>query len=143
MDSCIPTLTLDGFVKNKQMIFYKLWEYFLTSEKSQSNTYGDIASYKYILATGLENNDEQSIVRTVESSLYNLYHNYFDNVQVSCELGTDPETSTLFVKIDIMASDTDGKTYRLAKEIENSNGEIKNYNTLLNELYEHYATTYN
>lgn len=143
MNSCLPTLTLDGFVKNKQMIFYKLWEYFLTSESSQSNTYmGLIASYKHIMATGLSLNDVESIRRNVESALDNLYKKYFDNVSISCEIGEDLETNTNIVRISITVSDSDGKTYRLAREIENSNGEIKNYNKLLNELYEHYARTY-
>lgn len=144
MNSCLPTLTLDGFVKNKQMIFYKLWEYFLTSENSQSNTFqGSIASYKHIMATGFSSGDLDSIKRNVESVLNKLYKKYFDTVVVDCEVGEDLETNTYIVRISITASDTDDKTYRLAKEIENSNGEIKNYDKLLNELYEHYARTYN
>jgi hypothetical protein len=141
MDSCLPTLTLDGFVTNKQIMFYKIWEYFLTSEYSQSNTFS-IYSYKYIMATAFETNNIQSIGRNMESSLENLYKKYYDNAKVDCETIDDLETNTLKVRISITVSDNGGSTYSLAKELENTNGELKNYNELLNELYNHYAQTY-
>lgn len=141
MNSCLPTLTLDGFVTNKQIMFYKLWEYFLTSEKSQSNTF-PVSSYKYIMATAFETNNIQNIARNMEGALEHLYKNYFDNVTVDCETAEDSETNTYKVRISISASDSGGTTYRLAKELENTNGEIKNYDKLLNELYDHYAQTY-
>lgn len=141
MTSCLPTLTLDGFVTNKQIMFYKIWEYFLTSEHSQSNTF-NVASYKYIMATAFENSDTQSIARSMEGALESLYKKYYDNVKVDCETVDDTETNTLKVRISITVSDNGGSTYRLARELENTNGELKNYDELLNELYTHYAKTY-
>lgn len=142
MNSCLPTLTLDGFVTNKQIMFYKIWEYFLTSEKSQSNVFSGINSYKYIMATAFETSNIDGIARSMEGSLTNLYKKYYDNVKVDCEVADDTETNTLKVRISITVSDTGGTTYRLARELENTNGELKNYDKLLNELYQHYAQTY-
>lgn len=141
MNSCLPTLTLDGFVTNKQIMFYKIWEYFLTSENSQSNTFY-VSSYKYIMATAFETGDQSAIGRSMEGALTNLYKKYYDNVQVDCEVVNDLSTNTLKVRISLTVSDSGGTTYRLAKELENTNGELKNYDKLLNELYTHYARTY-
>lgn len=142
MDSCLPTLTLDGFVTNKRMMFYKLWEYFLTSEYSQSNTfYGMICSYKHVLATAISSGNLVEAARSIEGSLTSMYKRYYDNVAVDCQIGEDIETNTQVVKIAVSCSDDSGKTYRLYKEIENKDSKIKNYESLLSELYEHYAIT--
>jgi hypothetical protein len=94
------------------------------------------------MATAFETNNIQSIGRNMESALENLYKKYYDNAKVDCETIDDLETNTLKVRISITVSDNGGSTYSLAKELENTNGELKNYNELLNELYNHYAQTY-
>lgn len=46
----IPSLTVDGFITNKRTQISKIMEYFLASDKSQSNTfYGKVYSLKGIL----------------------------------------------------------------------------------------------
>lgn len=140
MKSCLPTLTLDGFVTNKRLIFYKVWEYFLSSEYSQSTTFrGMISSLKYILAT-VDPNDSVEISKKIEDTLNTMYRKYFDNSTVDVLIDEDPETRTLRINIAIECSDDGDETvYRLYKEVESTNGEIKKYNELLNELYAHYS----
>lgn len=132
MISSIPTLTIDGFVTNKYIQMYKLFEYFLASDYSQSNTFsGKVASLKYILAT----ETSETMTSTIENQLRNLYISYFDSVNV--QTWTEVIGSKLHIYIDIMAEDND-KTYTLSKEVKSTKGEIENYERLLDELWEEY-----
>ena len=50
MVKSIPHLSTTGWMKNPELIIVKLYEYFLLSDYSQSNSYlTHIASLKYIL----------------------------------------------------------------------------------------------
>lgn len=138
MKSSLPTLTMDGFVTNKRLIFYKCWEYFLVNQYSQSNTfYGSIASLTYLLAAKV---DPDGKAESIEIALRDMYLRYFDKVNIDVSIDDDDATSTQFVKIAITCSDNESDTkYYLAKEIENKNGEIMKLDELLTELYDHYA----
>lgn len=139
MKSCVPSLTTDGFVTNKRMIFYKVWEYFLASEFSQSNLFrGQVASVKYVIGTA----SNITIVKQAEGTLKKLFERYFDNVTVDCYIvDTNAAFQTLSVAITCYDNDAPEITYTLAKDIEHQKGKIQNYNELLSELYQHY--TYN
>ena len=139
MEVSLPTLTTDGFVNNKRLIFYKLWEYFLVNQYSQSNTYkGSIASLGYIIGSG---SSPTGVAENVEKTLKDLYLRYFDVANVRCEADLDDGTNTYYMQIGLEAYDeSDPDTvFSLVKEIEGKNGEIKNLDTLLSELYKHYV----
>lgn len=135
MTGTIPTLTLDGFVNNKNAQMGKLFEYFLASDYSQSNVfYRDISSLKYLVT---EYKDSQELKREIENTLSKLYKRHFDNVSVLVEVKESELSSTTELLINITA-DNDGKQYYLAKDIKQSNGEIDNYESMLDELHEEY-----
>ncbi|MGE3592509.1 MAG: hypothetical protein AB7G52_08465 [Arcobacter sp.] len=135
MIGTIPTLTLDGFVNNKNAQMGKLFEYFLASDYSQSNVfYRDISSLKYLIT---EYKDSQELKRVIENTLSKLYKRHFDNVSVLVEVKESELSSTTELLINITA-DNDGKQYYLAKDIKQSNGEIDNYESMLDELHEEY-----
>lgn len=132
MISAIPTLTVDGFVTNKHIQMFKLFEYFLASDYSQSNIYyGEIASLKYILAT----NPIGELQRSIENALSKLYQAYFDKATINTWV--EEEGARYHIYIDILAEDNN-KTYSLAKEVKASKGNIENYEKLLDELWEEY-----
>jgi hypothetical protein len=132
----IPTLGLDGWMKNKHSQMGKLFEYFLASDYSQSNTfYGEIASLKYILASG---NDSVKIKDDIVITLTKLYEKHFDTVEVVVEVKESEEESTIEYRIDVNA--THGEDiYELSKDISESNGSISNFEALLDELYNEYS----
>lgn len=137
MESCLPSLTPDGFIRNKRMIFYKLWEYFLTSEYSQSNVYyTKIASLKYALTSFPT---AVRLVAATEEMLKTMYENYFDNVTVDCFI-INPEDAWQILSISITCYDNEKPDikYTLVKDIKHQKGEIHKYEELLQELYRHY-----
>lgn len=135
MPSSVPTLGLDGFINNPQIVMRKLWQYFLTCDYSQSNIFhGDIKSFKYIMATARVGDD---IEQVMEASLRSLYGNYFRNVSVDVECRLDPNTQTHYLKIALVVND-DGKNYQLANEIEYVKGNIKDFENKLDEFYDYY-----
>lgn len=136
MKSMIPTLTTDGYVTNKNIIMRKLWEYFVTSEYSQSNTfYAKVSSLKWLIASHKVSSE---LSRSVEDSLVALYKRYFDNVECDATIESVNNTGMYKLKIGLRAVDGE-KTYHLAQELEYSNGKLDKYETLLDELYESYA----
>lgn len=132
MISAIPTLTVDGFVTNKYIQMYKLFEYFLASDFSQSNLYhGEISSLKYILAVF----PTERLQQEIENSLQKLYGSYFDKVTV--QTWVDEQGAKMNIYVDIHAVDNN-KNYVLAKEVKATKGNIENYEKLLDALWEEY-----
>lgn len=140
MTSAVPTLTMDGFVTNKNLMVAKLWSYYLTSDHSQSTTFGGLVqSLKYDL---FSSEIDSMLTSNIEKSLEELYGNYFDKVKADVIVKTDKDTNTQYASISLTLSDIDEKGYTkkyyLSKEIESANGEIKNLEKLLDNLYEEY-----
>lgn len=136
MKSSIPSLTLDGWIENKHMQMAKLWEYFMASEYSQSNTFlGDISSLKYILAS---TDPKRGLVNKLESTLGKLYGRYFDQASVSVNMEAKSDDAVYKFYIVVNCRD-DEKEYSLQREIAYSKGKIENYEQSLDELYEQYA----
>lgn len=138
MQSCVPSLTQDGFLTNKKTQMYKIWEYFLTSDYSQSTSFrGKIKSFRYILAAY----KTIDLKAELESNIKELFNAYFDTTRVSVSVVTNDDTNTQYCKIAVVCTDG-SNTYSLYQEIKSTAGEIDNYETLLDELYEQYATAY-
>lgn len=134
--STIPSLTLDGFINNKKIQMTKLFEYFLASDYSQSNTfYTGISSLKYILA---KVGTPEEARGTILSQLNKLYSEHFDTVNVSVDLYEPEGTGVANLHIEILATD-DGVTYTLTRELQYTNSGIEEFNTLLDKYYEQYS----
>ena len=138
MQSCVPSLSLDGWVTNKRMIFYKIWEYFLVAEYSQTDLFKEkMASAKYIIGTQQSN---VAIVADFEKYLRELYKNYFDEVTVDAFI-LPSEGGLQVCSISIICYDNDDPDtkYILNRDIKYTNGEIYKLEELLTELYRHYT----
>jgi hypothetical protein len=131
----IPTLSRDGFITNKNIVIKKLFEYFLTSEYSQSNTfYRNISSMKYILST---NKDPYKLKETMENTLLTLYKRYFTVVDVIIDVSENDDSSTIDLTININCK-YDNVSYILNRDITTDGSSITNYDKLLGQLYEEY-----
>jgi len=132
MSSAIPHLSRDGWLKDPSTMVNKLFEYFLVSEYSQSNTYrGKITSLKYILEQNTASDDIKS---EIIKALVNMYNRYFTDILINIDI-TDDDTSMLSLAISVDVTGEDGNRYTLDKNLELNNGTIANMNTLIEDLY--------
>lgn len=128
----IPTLTVDGWTSNKNAQMGKLFEYFLASNYSQSNTfYGNISSLKWIFANFEENYD---ISEEIRKALLRLYENYYDTTVVDVTIDTESSESSNDYSINIIC-EYEGSRYILAKDIVESNGSITNFDDILYDIH--------
>lgn len=131
----IPTLSVEGWTSNKNAQMGKLFEYFLASEYSQSNTfYGGISSLKYILAN---HNEPFDISEEIKKSLIKLYENYYDTISVDVKVDEETSETEIDFAINIIA------TYKvdrfvLAKDIKESNGSVLNFDEILYDIHKIY-----
>lgn len=138
MDTYIPTLGLDGFLNNKEMMMGKLFTYFMASEYSQSNTFhGKIASMKYALAVGKDKND---VARIMQTMLNNMYGKYFKNVDVNVNVQEVINSDKTEFYIEIKCTDDD-KSYTLSRTLKYGGYEIEDYNKELDNFYKYYGGT--
>lgn len=135
MGDVVPSLTADGFVSNKSEQMKKLFEYFLASDYSQSNTFsGKIASLKYIITTYKEPAD---IKREIEKALTIQYRAHFDTVSILVSVYTDTNGAVTRYVINISAI-SNGTTYTLERDVSSSLANIATYDQALAALYEQY-----
>ena len=134
MNYAIPSLTLNGWIKDEYGILIKLFEYYVTSNKSQSVFhYDEIYSIKYSLAYGF---DTEKVISEIKSDLTKLYLTYFDRVNVYVNvLNSNPNDTFIYLNIDIVAYNAENKSFRLTKKIKTSNGDTRIFNEKLETLY--------
>jgi len=110
----VPTLSLDGFVTNKEIMMIKLYEYFLCSDYSQSNTfYGTVVSLKYILS---EAKDGVELKGMVDEALSLMYESYFRAVTVDSVVSeTD---NKIKLDVNIRCLDDNDITHNLSKSLD-------------------------
>lgn len=131
----LPSLTIHGMIDNKHLIMKKLWEYFITSDYSQSTSFaGHVHSLRYLIASEQQGN----LASAIESALTEMYTPYFSQIEVKAEV-TDKETDSKYsIGISVYAKDAEGTLYTLNKELKTSNGNIDKYEELVDELYNVY-----
>ena len=132
MADVIPTLTLDGFVSNKKAQMVKLFEYFLASDKSQSNVFNNVQSLKYILTKHKNNGD---IKLELDKALQELYGTHFTSVTPDVRIIDVPNTSTINIYINVKCTYED-KTYELVREVSSTNGDYSIYDKSLAAVLE-------
>ena len=112
MKPAIPSLSVNGWIKDSRNILLKLYEYFLTSEFSQSNIYlNEIASLKYIIK---KSNNPDEIVVIIKETLETMYTRYFQSVIVTVDYELVDSTDVYKINIDVI--DDENKTYSLNRE---------------------------
>lgn len=135
MANVIPSLTEVGYIDNKNLQMGKLFGYFMAADKSQSSLIPyRTQSLKAILA---ENLNPSSCASAIEAALKNLYGTYFDRVIVYVDQ-EDKDGGIVNLNIDILCRDNDGKEYRLSREIKTKEGNMVEFESSLDLLYDYY-----
>lgn len=130
MSTAIPHLSINGWISDNSTKMTKLYEYFLTSEHSQSNTFiNKIASLKYIIQKHAGTSEIESVIK---SSLYNMYIRYYKEVTVIITTVVNDDSVTY--STDISAVDFDNKVNKLSNNINVSGSNILNMDTLMSNL---------
>jgi len=131
MTNAIPSLSVNGFIKDNDSIMVKLYEYFITSEYSQSNTfYGEIASLKYILQhySGIA-----ELKVAIRETLTTMYSRYFTSVTVDVTINETDNSTTYLV--DITATDDLGTISKLTNSVRSVGDALVNIDKTLADLH--------
>lgn len=128
----IPTLTLDGFVSNKKAQMVKLFEYFLASNKSQSNVFNNIQSLKYILT---QNKNMSDLKTALDRAIMDLYKPFFTNVTPDVIIKESDTSSVINIYINIKTTH-EGKMYELTREVTSTNGDYNVFDKSLASILE-------
>lgn len=127
----VPNLSVDGFIRNKAIILTKLFEYFKSSDYSQSNIfYGRVKSMKYILS---ESSDPATLRDMVTDAFTTMCEGYFESVAVNVTIKEGPSDITIVV--DAVCTGNDNRTYTLKETIVSTNNKIVDYDKYQEELY--------
>lgn len=142
MSKVIPSLSLDEWVSDEYGILIKLFEFFITCNKSQSVFhYNEIYSLKKAVSYGYE---PEKIIDEIKSALTSLYLTYFERVDVFVTpMNSNPDDSFIYLNIDLVAYTKDNNSYRLTRRIKTSNGDLQVYNEKLETLYSTYRVMEN
>lgn len=110
-EKLFPSLSTDGWIKDKNILMQKLFEMFLASDFSQG-TFQDAESLKYILnKSGLTDDARRSEIKT---SLERLYRLYFSTVIVDVEYEAKDGLVSYSIAISAVY---DNQTYNLENSI--------------------------
>ena len=136
INNAIPSLSTDGFITNKNLQMTKLFGYFMAADYSQSTFFkGKVHSLKYILA---QYPNPGSAAMAIQTSLKNLYGNYYDKVNAYVEQ-QDTGGGIVKLMIDVQCIDSNPyKQYNLYKEIKTKDGNMVEYENSLDILYNYY-----
>ena len=133
MEVVLPTLTIAGFVTDENVIMSRLYEYFLTTQNSQSVLYSYYINSYYSAIK--DNSVDESIVKeNIGSSLSTLYSNYFTNVEVDISLTSRDDSGGSVFSLGIRLtcdSIKDGTKYYLNKSMTIDSGKVKDLETIL------------
>ena len=128
----LPTLAVAGFTTDPATIMIKLYEYFLASRYSQSNTFkGSVQSMDYILG---EAKDDQTLSDMTKTALEAMYNSYFRTVEVTPNIISKDNSVTVTVSIVCVAYD--GTTHSLDQLVAVADNKIANYSKLQGAYYE-------
>lgn len=129
----IPSLTVEGFITNKRTQISKIVEYFLASDKSQSNTfYGKVYSLKGILQ---EYSSPSDIASAIKSQLTEMYLHHFDSVEVLTDVSEDMTHKGVYnIKVDIIGRYGE-EIITLSKELPYSMASTTSFDSQLLNLY--------
>jgi len=121
----LPTLSPEGFITNRTIMMTKLYEYFISSEQSQSNTFfGEVVSLKYILSEAADPTELQDMTLT---ALTKMYSKYFASVAV--DIIVTSTDNTMAISVNIRTVDDVAKTYQLSEIVNVTDNNITNHDT--------------
>jgi len=121
----LPTLSPEGFITNRTIMMTKLYEYFISSEQSQSNTFfGEVVSLKYIISEAANPTELQDMTLT---ALTKMYSKYFASVAV--DITVTSTDNTMAISVNIRTVDDVAKTYQLSEIVNVTDNNITNHDT--------------
>lgn len=114
----VAVLGLDGWIYTPKEKMDALFMDFVSSNKSQSNTSKDSTySYQYVLATW--QGSEQKLIDDLQREMKLYYSSYYTSVEVAVKLTLSAtKGDALNLEIFLEAKDEYGKTYNLAKVLQ-------------------------
>lgn len=111
----VPTLTLSGFVTHVPTMMIKIYEYFTTSDYSQSVCYFDkISSLSYLLNSYSSKPEE--LQTNMINTLNNLYRNYWSIYHVDVVINSfENDIYSLTIDIEVTVDKTTHSLNKLLK----------------------------
>jgi len=126
MNNVLPTLTLDGYLDSVEIMMTKLFEYFVTSEYSQTKLfYTNISSLPYLVRDA--GPDLDKLEDSVKETLTKLYSRFWNNVTVFVNVKDKKISSTkhkTIIDIDIEVIHNN-RTYTLNKSAEVTDNKVR------------------
>jgi len=137
--NCVPTLSVDGWVKDNQLIVIKLFEHYLAADANQSNLFANkIKSLKYVL---LNYKEPYDISKAITEDLKVIYGKHYNNISVEVTAKEDPvDAGRLIIEVSIIVT-LPNETIVLSKAIKAYNGNVENFNELASELRKYYSNS--
>lgn len=123
----VPTLTLNGYVADVDLMISKLFEYFLLSEYSQTKLfYTEISSLPYLIRDA--GSDTEKLESSVRDTLITMYSRFWREVEVVTgiqDTNKADNKSNYRINIDIKVT-VGGIVHTLIKSALVDKGGIKN-----------------
>lgn len=120
----LPTLG-GGYIKDRNVIVNKLFEYFLAANENQSN-YALVESGKYIM--GLPDLTDYDRGRELEKSLERLYEPYFDSVNAMVSHKKYKTNIDYVIKIEAIY---EGRKFTLDPDLNNLLTDVNRFENML------------
>jgi hypothetical protein len=129
----VPSLSTNKAISNTIEMIAQLFKYFVIADYSQSNTFkGSISSLKDKL-TGSE--DPEWVKGRIHDALVTLYSNHFKQVDVEITYKDNLDViGVVDYTIYVSVLDYNNEVHSLAESISTGNGDIKNIDTILDNL---------
>lgn len=126
----IPSLSVEGWNTSPLAQMSKLWEYYQSSDYSQSNMFmGKVVSLKHTLQVDI---DPYVLKENVEKDIVNLYGSYFEEVTPLVEIyELGDNTVRLVVQISVKRENAQ---YTLSRAIQGTGAGVIEYETKLTNL---------
>ena len=126
----IPSLSVEGWNTSPLAQMSKLWEYYQSSDYSQSNMFmGKVVSLKHTLQVDI---DPYVLKENVEKDIVNLYGSYFEEVTPLVEIyELGDNTVRLVVQISVKR---ENEQYILSRAIQGTGAGVIEYETKLTNL---------
>jgi len=127
----VPTLSRDGYITNIEDTMRKIFEYYLVSQYSQSDTFrGEVVSITYDLEMGNNIGDKRD---NINRSLSKLFTRYFINPTIDVNIDSSKgSTITIAIKITTIINN---KTYILSNIVSSHKNIITSIDDALSSIH--------
>lgn len=127
-DQALPTLSMDGWIDNKESLVERLFIYFLAGDTFQSNTFVNTV---YTLKECIQKSDDRNhpLEDLIVDYLSKLYSDFFPIVEPSVKI--EEEDNRVHYIIELTVKDEEGKSYDMKRILQSRDNKIINLQELL------------